>query len=784
VEIDRRKFMMGMSVAGGAAMGLMLSPAPWYLLRDVAFWTQNWSWVPTPLPGDPSRENSVCRMCGAGCGVSVRKVNDRLVRVDGNADHPVNRGSLCPLGVASLQMVYGPSRIETPLRRAARGASLEKISWQEAIRELAGRISVLRASEKSHALACISRNDNSTVNQLLERFLESVGSPNFIHAYSPADGAEVMYGIMHGTNAVAYDIENSRCILSFGCSLFEGWGSFGRMLHAYSGWMHHPEGKRPEIIQIEPNLSSTANQADRWIPIYPGTEAALALGIAHVLIRDRLHDRPFIEHRCFGFKDWKDISGNLRAGFESNVMARYSPQAVEKITKVPAREIEKLAHRFASLQPAIAVGGGGRGDRWPDMYALMAIHSLNALVGNMDKAGGFVHQGQPPFESLPPVKKDAEAERGLRLARCDGADSSRYPLTHSLIHDIDARQIEMLLIHETNPHYVLPERHSDLFVKVPYIVSLSTYMDESATRADLILPLPAPFERWDDQIGIEGFPQPVYNLSRPLSNPLFDTMGAGDIVIQVAHALGGSVAESFPWNSFAEILKGRAESIYEAGRGKVNDPEAESTGAAKSLHERYPTFSVFWRALYKNGCWFEPPVDHAIKTRTPTGKFEFYSKTLQATLPFSGDIECQPHYVAPALPPEGFDLLIMPEELVIVAGAGQGTPPFLLKQVHDNVLLKEELSVRINPLTAIYKRLEEGDRVVLESPRGKVSVRIHCSADVREGVVLFPLGFGHSAYDQFLRNKGVNAYQLLDAGKDPVSGLLCYRETPGKIRKA
>ncbi|GAB4352437.1 MAG: hypothetical protein Kow0099_36630 [Candidatus Abyssubacteria bacterium] len=790
VKVDRRTFVKGMGLAGGAALGLMLSPTPWYLMRDAAFWTQNWPWVPTPAPGEPSLEYAVCRLCEGACGIRVRKVDDRLVKIDGNKHHPINRGSVCPLAVASLQMLYSPARVKTPMKRV--NDSWHPVSWDDALNEITLQIRRLRDARQSHTLACITHHHNSAINLLLERLLRAVGSPNFMPMNNSTDAQTIVHRLMLGEGAPAYDIENARCILSFGCSLYEGWGVPGRLYHARSMWLGKPEDSQTEIIQIEPNLSATANKASLWVPIAPGTEAALALAIAHVLIRDELYDTAFVRKHCFGFEDWKDSLGKTHKGFASEVLARYSPQAVELVTKVPAAEIENIARRFAQSGSSLALGGGGRGDRFADLYALMAINSLNALVGGIARGGGIFAQAQAPVSPLPPISMDEEAARGNATPRCDKAGSGQYPLTPSLPHNLDPQKIEVLFIHEVNPYYTLRDHTTatDIFEKIPYVVSLSSFMDESAERADLILPVPTFLERWDDLAGATGVPYATYSVNRPLIRPVHDTRNAGDIAIFLARSLGGTVSESLPWNSTAELVATRAKGLYESNRGMINEPleNVALTGKpAQTLQERHPTFSAFWSSLLTNGCWFDPSYQRgnpkAFLT-TPSRKFEFFSQRLQHEFGFSDDLQCMPHYRKPDPTPLGFDLTIVPEELVIMARDGLGTPPLLIKQLSDTVLRDDELFVQINPITAMHHGVKDAERVILESPRGKMLVRVHTFAGVQEGIVLLPLGFGHTGYDKYLRNKGANAHRLLEVAYDDISGLASCRGTPGKIRKA
>ncbi len=797
MKVDRRLFLKALAFAGGGTLGFMSSPAPWHLIRDLARWTQNWPWVPVPPHGEPSLEKSVCGMCDGGCGTKVRKLGHRLVRIYGDEHHPVNRGLLCPRGTAELQMVYGPSRITQPLKRTGThdDPKWEPLSWEEAIEEVAREIEQIRAANESHALACITNGCDRTVNRLFERFLHAVGSRNFVRMSSGRDARNMTLKLMQGVDGdMAYDFENARFILSFGCALLEGWGTWGRMYRAYASSLAESDSDRVEIVQVDSNLSTTASKASQWVPIKPGAEAALALGLAHVLIRDRLYDEEFVDKHCFGFEDWKGPDGETHKGFKSMVLASYSPQSVEQMTTVPAKEIESLAQKFATTRPALAVAGRGGGDLFSNLYELMAVHSLNALAGNINRPGGVGVKRQPPVAPLPPVVMDEEAARGYAVERLDEAGSATYPFSPSLPGNLKADGIKVLFIHEANPYYALPERETaeEIFEKVPFIVSFSCCMDESAAGANLVLPLPTSVERWDDQFAAPELPYPVYNVNRPLINPSYQTKNAGDILIALAKRLGGTIAESFPWTGMQTVLEMRAKGLHQAGRGMIASPESVAVKekgriSAVSRPAKYPSFSSMWRELLENNCWFDPDLGRGSPEevlKNPGGKFEFFSRQLTTAFHFTDDVKCMPHYNEPELSREGFDLMIMPEDMLLVADDGKDTPPFLIKQLSDRVLSKNELFVRINPITALYQNLQEGDTVILESPRGKVRVRLHTFEGVREGVVLIPLGFGHTAYDEFLRDKGVDARRILEAKSDPVSGLPVWWATPGKITRA
>ncbi len=135
MKIDRRSFL---SFAIGGAAGTALSPLPWKLIDDVSIWSQNWEWTPMPQNGEASYVNSTCTLCPGGCGISVRRIDDRVVKIEGRDGHPVNNGGICPLGQSGPQLLYGPTRIKSPLKKV--NGSWSKISWDAALEEIAARL--------------------------------------------------------------------------------------------------------------------------------------------------------------------------------------------------------------------------------------------------------------------------------------------------------------------------------------------------------------------------------------------------------------------------------------------------------------------------------------------------------------------------------------------------------------------------------------------------------------------------------------------------------------------
>ncbi|MCD6184803.1 MAG: molybdopterin-dependent oxidoreductase, partial [Deltaproteobacteria bacterium] len=270
MKIDRRSFL---SLIVGGAAGTALSPLPWKMMDDSAIWTQNWPWTPVPEVGEVTNINSVCSLCAGGCGIFVKKIDNRVIKIEGNPDSPVNKGGICSLGLAGPQLLYGQTRIKTPMKRVGkRGENKwENISWDDGIKEVAEKLGALRSKGKASTVGAILGRDKGTIYGLFERFLTAYGSANLMHMPSMLDACNMSTHFMNGVQGLTgFDLENSDFILSLGSGLLDGWGSPVRMFKANSTWKEN----KVMVVQVEPRLSNTAAKADKWLPIKPGTEAA------------------------------------------------------------------------------------------------------------------------------------------------------------------------------------------------------------------------------------------------------------------------------------------------------------------------------------------------------------------------------------------------------------------------------------------------------------------------------------------------------------------------------
>jgi anaerobic selenocysteine-containing dehydrogenase len=732
MKIDRRCFL---SFALGGAAGTALSPLPWKLVDDLSIWTQNWPWTPVPPDGEVSTAHSTCTLCPGGCGITVRKVGERAVKIEGRDGHPVNDGSICLLGLSGLQLLYGPWRVKSPLRRLGeRGAGeWEEISWDAAFAELVGELRSLRGAGRSHEVACLVGSAGGTVPHLFARFLDVYGSPNLLRPATLEDSLSHAARLTHGVGAAGYvgfDLENADFVLSLGCGLVEGWGSPVRTIRARSAW----SASGAKLVQVEPRLSLTAAKADRWVPCDAGSEGALALGLCHVIVAEELYDKGFVQNRTSGFAEWRE-----------NVLAKYEPVRVARLTGIEESAIVALARGFATAARPVALCGRGEGRTPCDVREALATHMLNALVGGLQRDGGVWVRPDASALPWPEIAQDEVAAAAASMPRADGtvvAGGTHGPPVGSALHRVfrDGKpaggyDLEMLLVYGVNPWHGLADNavaHQALR-RIPYLVSFSPYFDETTMHADLVLPSPTYLESLGDVPVCAGLRDPLLGLAHPVVKPQHDTKPVGDVILAIARALGGTAAAAFPWSDYGSCVE-------------------ETCGGQ-------------WQKMRRTGYLAAPAISTASgdpEFTTRTRKFEFMNEGIAAL----------PELTVP--PAEGnaksFPLLLVPIDSLRIANGFVGDPPFVVKTVENTVLRGHDLLVEVNPRTADEHGLREGELADLATPRGRVRVRVHLYEGLRPGLVAIPRGFGHTGFDEFLAGKGVNYNVLIGPVEDPASG--------------
>jgi anaerobic selenocysteine-containing dehydrogenase len=756
---------------------------------------------------------SVCRLCSAGCGILVRVIEGRAVKIEGNPLNPNNQGRLCPRGQAGLQMLYNPDRIKGPLQRAGERGSGEwqSISWDKALSLVAAKLKEMRDEGQPHGLVFMHGAKPGLMHDLIARFCQTFGTPNVVEMPSTtaSGSAPLVHYLMQGWRASAgYDWDNTNYLLSFGAALLEASQPSVRMLQAYSRLRRGRPGARAKMVQVESRFSVTAAKADEWIPIKPGTEGALALSMARVIIEEGLYDKDFIENHAFGFEDWTDEEGEEHIGFKTLVLESYSPVTVSAVTGIPMETILRVAREFAATRPAVALGEVS----WQTngLFTQMAIHALNALVGSIDVPGGVIRQDAPPFGPWPDTVQDGLAEQRLAMPRLDRAGTKEYPLANGMYETLpesiladDPYPANAIFLHQADPLFGSPDpdRFYKAFQKVPFIVSFSPFMEDSTSYADLILPGHVYLEGWVDDVLVPSLGYPVLGLGQPAVQPLYDTRNAGDVLLQLTRELGGTMAESFPWRNFEELLRFRLRDIFEAGRGSIVTD----------------TFDQFWHEFQERGVWSAPPYRFGEWERVltaPSGRFEFYSQNLKHTLEAlaereatekgttaeeelekmlqelrlqaRGDELYMPHYEFPRWVGEEteYPFHLNVYELMALLDGRVANLPWL--QTIAGLHIKEMWGnwVEINPETARELSIADGDLVWVESPVGRIQARARLYPGAMPEVVNMPLGQGHTAHGRWAKGQGTNPKRIIGNEYDYLGELVAWSSMRVRIYKA
>ncbi|MFH1243505.1 MAG: molybdopterin dinucleotide binding domain-containing protein, partial [Pseudomonadota bacterium] len=425
-----------------------------------------------------------------------------------------------------------------------------------------------------------------------------------------------------------------------------------------------------------------------------------------------------------------------------------------------------------------------------------------------------------PLKPWPAVEADEVARQGLRRPRFDTAGGKNFPFTRALINKLaetiveaDQSPVDTLLLFSANPAHTLPD--GGLFrkalKKVPFVVSFSPYKDESSLMADLVLPDHSYLEKMEDIVWPIGLQYPLYGIANPVVEPLYNTRQSGEVIIALSKMIGGAIASSFPWKSYQEAIKDRAKGLFETDRGLTTYDDAippwKRLPDRSSAQTDYDSFDDMWKKMSASGLWYRPVRQSGnlgTVFKTPTGKFEFSSSEIElavnnsakeGALPSTlkdmgisaeGDEVYLPHYeeTSHSVNREKYPLLLVPYALINLSSGWVPSPPYLYKTLFDNQLQRHEVFADIHPDTASEHGLKSGDSMIIESPAGKIKARVNIFEGAMPGALYLPLGLGHTAYDDFQQNKGANPNEIIDPGKDPLSGLPVWWRTHVRILKA
>jgi anaerobic selenocysteine-containing dehydrogenase len=778
MALKRRDFL---KIVGGASFGFPLINCAIDQFADSS----------TKIPWAPGIESwvpTVCKACQGGCGILVRKIDDRAVKVEGNPLHPLNRGRVCPKGQAGLQLLYSPARIKQPLKKVGSRDSgkWQPIEWDEAISILLSKLRELRDAGKAHTVAFVCAEDRSSSYELVRRFLKVYGSSNFIMDDSWAPLRKAQYLARGVCETPAPDLEKTRYILSFGTDFMTNWPTLMENQRIYSIARARQDVK---IIQIEPRFSLSASRADRWIPIRPGTEGLFALGIASVIIKDGIYNWDYIQKLTERFEDWKDDIGKMHPGFKSTVLKRIQPSNVADLTGIPLRTIIEIAREFAATQPSVAMADYNLSVRSGGLFHVQAINSLNTLVGNIDKPGGILSQREAPLAKLSDLKPD---ERTISASAGDASSAD-------LISDLPDAELGMASFLEQalskdpyaiNGLFLLADGlafqaplQKDLeraISEIPFMVSFSCFLDDISALSDLILPDVTYFEKWQERQVPALSKTTAVGIGQPVVPPLYQCRPYEEVILELAKRMGKPFQLYFPWNDFKELLDFRLRGLYETKRGSVFAGSYEEA-QLRILEERgwwisqEDSFDSFMKLLKNRGGW-EDPVYHYEERgyfyQNPQKKIVFFipEKTPSSSgLPFE-----QGH-------DEEFTLILYLYDLPFRNGGEGSSLPWYQENLGFRFDLRWKSWVELNPRTAKEAGIGDGDQVWVETLQGKMRAVAKVFPGIVHGVLGMPLGKEEGFLDKPKTDRIRSPLSLVEKFLDKETGIIARKTTWAKI---
>src|SRR6185295_18248051 len=448
-------------------------------------------------------------------------------------------------------------------------------------------------------------------------------------------------------------------------------------------------GMRGRFVQVESRMSQTGANADEWIPVKPGTEGVLALGLAHAIVAARL--RPAEAGRAgAAIEGW---GGGL---------ADYAPARVEQVTGVAAKRIDRLAREIVEFQPAVAIVGGAPLAHTNGLFHALAVNALNQLLGTVGQPGGIFFTP------------------GGDGGRASGGDGSRASSAPTGVQNLSAK---VVILDGANPVHGSPRawQAREALERAQYIASFASFIDDSSSLADLILPDSTFLESWVDATPESGSIEAVTTVAGPAMRPLYQTRETADVVIELAGKLKTPIA--LPWKTAEELANSKPA------------PSPQPRGAAGVAREAQTAARRY----------SEPQ--------------------------FQGDASQYPYHFLPYLSTQFGD------------GSAAHLP--WLQEMPDPLTSAMWSSwVEINPQTAERMHIGQGDLVDVRSPQGVVRAPAMIFPGIAPDVIAMPIGQGHGQFTQYASGRGANPIAILAPATEPETGALAWAATRVAIARA
>jgi thiosulfate reductase / polysulfide reductase chain A len=681
---------------------------------------------------------SFCYTCPWQCPTEVFVREGRIVYQKGNPESPNNIGSRCAKGMASWYISRDPDRLKHPLLRTnAKGkeADFKRVSWDDAFAFVADKLKYIADKWGPEAVAFTCHHDPNTVfyRHLLG---DLYGTPNnYTHTSGCEQDRRSACLTLFGHVFPMHDFANSRYVMLWGMNVLGAnqglWESRALM---------DAKARGCRLVVVDPAFTETAQKADEWVPIRPGTDGAMALAMCRVIIDERLYDEPFVNSYCEGF-----------AGFREHLRAkRYDPSWAADITGISAERISRLAREFATTKPAMSAIFKGSGYYTNGADAGRACYLLDALTGQVDKPGNLHLKDWAPIGApvdIPEEAKRKPSKPPLHLAMgyplAPDLPNSRLP---DAVLKGDPYPVKGLFVQSTNPVMSDPNRDRviEMMRHLELGVALEVYLSETALECDIVLPETSFHEHAEIRQGMWIGPEII--LCQPVVPPVGEAKPAYEIAKGIAEKMGwGRYFDYERWEDWGERML---------------------AGSPIGLDE-----------LKRKGFWAgEVKYDRVPKgLATPSGKIEIYSKAY-------ADAGFDPYPVyrdRSVIPDRDYPLQVTHSKLSMHCNIVTQNNPYLMEICGENW-------VEVNSIDAKKYGIRDGDLAIVESPKDRITIK----AKVVEGLVPGCIsirhghGFGHWAMGANAKGRGAHSNNLMETHTSPISGANCYNECKVRIRAA
>jgi cysteine desulfurase NifS len=712
--------------------------------------------IPRNTPPDGAQEkDTLCGICPAGCWVRATLRDGRIEKVLPLPNHPL--GMICTNGRHSPEIVHDPMRLKHPLRRVGpRGShEFEPISWDAAYEIMVEKLERIKQESGPEATAiytgrgsfelslCDIFQPDGVAISSASSVLFPFGSPNTLgvgalcYVSFAMIAPHVTMGEMYHT--MDYDIEQAELILVWGANPAT---DSPPLIHEQ---IKAAQLRGADVVVIDPRRSETAVEtAAEWIPIRPGTDGALALGLINVLIEEELYDEEFTEKWTLGFEPLEQYVQHFR------------PDQVEEITGVSRDRIKKLARRIAGARGACPVMYSGLEYSDSGVQAIRAVFTLWALAGQLDVSGGLLFQMKEnrfpiPRDGLvpnPDMRKALGRDRFPIYSLYRG-ESHAIALPDSVLKGEPYRIRAMLILGGSIiTAWPDPKIWRETLGALDFLVCIDRHFTADAAYADLVLPATTGYE-----INSYMTYGPLFKIRERLIEPVGEARDDFHILAELARRLG--YGDKFPQTDEERLRHALKDSGFTL-------EEVRAAGGSVRTPVKMMQYKKWEKGLLRADG--EPGFD------TPSGKFEIASTVLE-----EHGYDPLPVYTEPREGPLARPDLAKRYPLVFNSGARTF---FDFRSQHHGVPgLKEkapEPLVTLNTKDAEARGISDGDQVFIETSRGRLRYRARVTDDIVKGAIEANMGGGGPLGPEAWKNCNVN--DLTDLARyDPISGFPVYK---------